>query len=131
MATRKMKSKNSAAARPKTHQAIPAKRSKAAASTRRGNIKANADLLVRGKRLIGDAYHWAYKTGRDIPRASRDLHLPDQRLVQEMVEKKPLVLGAIGLGIGMVIGAMLPPYRNRPRRGPSTRRRQEQASDRH
>jgi hypothetical protein len=34
--------------------------------------------------------------------------IPDQRLVQRLVDERPYMLGAIGLGIGAMIGMMLP-----------------------
>lgn len=44
--------------------------------------------------------------GRAIPLASRAL--PDHRMVQRLVDDRPYMLGAIGLGIGAIIGLMLP-----------------------
>lgn len=34
--------------------------------------------------------------------------MPDQRMVQKFVDERPYVLGAIGLGLGAMIGLMLP-----------------------
>ena len=33
---------------------------------------------------------------------------PDQRMVQRLVDERPYMLGALGLGIGAMIGLMLP-----------------------
>ena len=44
--------------------------------------------------------------GRAIPLAARGF--ADQRMVQRLVDDRPYVLGAIGLGIGAMIGLMLP-----------------------
>jgi hypothetical protein len=64
-------------------------------------------LMSRGKRAIGGAYDWAADgAGRALPRAAR--HLPDQRTLQSLFEDRPLLLGAIGLGLGAMIGMMLP-----------------------
>lgn len=52
-----------------------------------------------GARLLASA-------GRAIPLATRSL--PDQRMVQRLVDERPYMLGAIGLGIGAMIGLMLP-----------------------
>ena len=52
-----------------------------------------------GARLLASA-------GRAIPLASRGLG--DQRMVQRLVDERPYMLGAIGLGIGAMIGLMLP-----------------------
>jgi ElaB/YqjD/DUF883 family membrane-anchored ribosome-binding protein len=79
----------------------------------------NGDLLSKSRRAIGDAYDWAQQKGQHLPRAG-DLYLPDQRAIRNMVEERPLMLGAIGLGIGMVIGAVLPSYGSpRARRAPA------------
>jgi hypothetical protein len=34
--------------------------------------------------------------------------MPDQRMVQKLADERPYMLGAIGLGIGAMIGLMLP-----------------------
>ena len=34
--------------------------------------------------------------------------MPDQRMVQRLVDERPYMLGALGLGIGAMIGLMLP-----------------------
>ena len=64
-------------------------------------------LPSRGKKAAGTAYEWAAEgAGRALPLAAR--RLPDQRTVQKLVDERPYVLGAIGLGIGAIIGLMLP-----------------------
>ncbi len=64
-------------------------------------------LMSRGKRAIGGAYDWAADgASRALPRAAR--HLPDQRTMQSLFEDRPLLLGAIGLGLGAMIGMILP-----------------------
>lgn len=63
-------------------------------------------LLSRGRQAVGEAYDWAAEGGsRAMPLASR---LPDQRMVQRFVDERPYMLGALGLGIGAMIGLMLP-----------------------
>lgn len=63
------------------------------------------------------------RAGRAIPLASRGLG--DQRVVQRLADERPYVLGAIGLGIGAVIGLMLPgtlsSMAGRSRRGRTSR----------
>lgn len=109
------------------------KSNKSRAKTSRANFAertTNGDLLAKGKRVIGDAYHWAQQKGQHMPRPG-DLHLPDQRAIRNIVEERPLMLGAIGLGIGMVIGAILPSYGSpRPGRTPAGRR-SEHVGSRH
>ncbi len=68
-------------------------------------------LLSQGREALGGAYEWAAdgasRAGRALPRVPYD-RLPDQRAMQSFIEDRPLVLGAIGLGIGAMIGMMLP-----------------------
>jgi hypothetical protein len=118
MAKNKVGNKKSKRARTKASSAAFAERT------------TNGDLLSKGRRAMGDAYDWAQQKGHYLPSAS-DLHLPDQRAIRNMVEERPLMLGAIGLGIGMVIGAMLPSYGS-PRTGRAqASRRSEHAGSRH
>jgi len=50
---------------------------------------------------------WASEgASRALPLAAR--RMPDQRMVQKLVDERPYMLGAIGLGIGAMIGLMLP-----------------------
>lgn len=64
-------------------------------------------FLSRGRKAAGDAYEWAAEgASRAIPLASRSM--PDQRMVQRLVDERPYMLGALGLGIGAMIGLMLP-----------------------
>jgi hypothetical protein len=34
--------------------------------------------------------------------------MPDQRMVQRLADERPYMLGALGLGLGALIGMMLP-----------------------
>lgn len=61
--------------------------------------------------MLGDAYTWAGEAGSALPRTARQLNLPDQKSLQTLIDEKPLILGAVGLGIGVVLGAMLPSTR--------------------
>ena len=64
-------------------------------------------LLSQGRKAAGGAYEWAADSaGRALPLAAR--HMPDQRTVQRLADERPYILGAIGLGIGAIIGLMLP-----------------------
>lgn len=67
-----------------------------------------ARLIARGKTAFGDAYAWAGEVGSALPRTTRQLGLPDQKSLQALIDDKPLILGAVGLGIGVALGAMLP-----------------------
>lgn len=73
-----------------------------------GSYSATASrLMSQGKQALGDAYGWASEgAGRAFPRASD--FVPDRRALRNLLEERPLVLGAIGLGLGAMIGMMLP-----------------------
>ena len=63
------------------------------------------------------------RAGRAIPLASRGI--ADQRIVQRLADERPYMLGALGLGIGAMIGLMLPgtlsSMTGRSRRGRNSR----------
>jgi hypothetical protein len=100
-------------------KAKPAKR-KAATSAKRPSHAANkrplreqstfagysdsaARLISRGKTAFGDAYAWAGEASNALPRTRRDLGD-----LKAMIDDKPLIIGAVGLGIGVALGSMLP-----------------------
>ncbi len=96
--------KSAAKAGPKRSGRNTAKKSAAA---RTGYAGAATRLLRRGKRAAGGAYEWAAEgASRALPLAARGI--PDQRMVQKLADERPYMLGAIGLGIGAMIGLMLP-----------------------
>jgi hypothetical protein len=66
------------------------------------------DLARRGKRLVDDAYGWADEARSAVPRLTKGIHLPSPRTIESFAEANPVLLGAVGLGIGVVIGALLP-----------------------
>jgi hypothetical protein len=96
--------------------ASPAKRPSRAAkkrplheqSTFAGYSDSAARLIARGKSAFGDAYAWAGEAGSSIPRTTRHLGLPDQKSLRAMIDDRPLIIGAVGLGIGVALGSMLP-----------------------
>ena len=65
-------------------------------------------LIARGKSAFGDAYAWAGEAGSALPRSTRDLGLPDQKSLKALIDDRPLIIGAVGLGIGVALGSMLP-----------------------
>ncbi len=93
-------------------------------STFAGYSDSAARLIARGKEAFGDAYAWAGEAGSALPKATRD-HLPDQKSLKTMIDERPLIIGAVGLGIGVALGSMLPtirlPGRGKPARGKSSR----------
>src|SRR5436190_6484661 len=65
-------------------------------------------LIARGKTAFGNAYAWAGEASHSLPRSTRDLGLLDQRSLKAMIDDRPLIIGAVGLGIGVALGSMLP-----------------------
>ena len=94
-------------------------------STFAGYSDSAARLIARGKAAFGDAYAWAGEASSALPKATRDLSLPDQRSLKTMIDERPLIIGAVGLGIGVALGSMLPtvslPGRRKPARTRSSR----------
>lgn len=85
----------------------PVKRAGKRTAAPGGYSEAATRLLSRGAKAAGGAYEWAVEGAeRAVPIAAR--HMPDQRTVQRLADERPYILGAIGLGIGAVIGLMLP-----------------------
>src|SRR6266540_4902240 len=65
-------------------------------------------LTRRGKRLVEDAQSWAENARGALPRLARNMHLPSPPSFETFTEANPVILGAVGLGIGVIIGALLP-----------------------
>lgn len=61
-------------------------------------------LAGRGREALGDAYSWAGS-------AASNLGAPDMDSMRRMANERPLLLGAIGLGVGLLLGAMWPATR--------------------
>lgn len=77
-------------------------------STFAGYSDSAARLIARGKAAFGDAYAWAGEASHSLPRSTRDLGLPDPKSLKAMIDDRPLIIGAVGLGIGVALGSMLP-----------------------
>jgi hypothetical protein len=65
-------------------------------------------LIARGKAAFGDAYAWAGEASHSLPKSAQDLGLPNQKSLKAMIDDRPLIIGAVGLGIGVALGSMLP-----------------------
>ena len=95
---------------------VAAKRTSRTASRLAGEAQATMSgyseqaqrLIKRGKAAFGDASTWASEAAADLPKTARNVGLPDQRAINSFMSEKPLIIGAVGLGLGVVIGAMLP-----------------------
>ena len=72
-----------------------------------------ARFIGRAKSAFGDAYTWVGETGNALPKTARRMGLPNQQTMQEFIDEKPLIVGAVGLGVGIALGAMLPMTRAR------------------
>ena len=66
------------------------------------------EFFDRSKTAIHTASNWAGATAKHLPEAARKLNLPDQKAAMDFAEQRPLVVAAVGLGIGLVVGALLP-----------------------
>jgi hypothetical protein len=84
------------------------KRGAKSQSTFAGYSDSAARLIARGKSAFGDAYAWAGEASNALPRTARDFGLPDQKSMKAMIDDRPLIIGAVGLGIGLALGSMLP-----------------------
>ena len=83
-------------------------------------------LMKRGKAAFSDASTWASDTAHSLPKSARKLSIPDQKSVQNFMSEQPLVVGAVGLSLGVVLGAMMPsraaPVKSSPARKPARRK---------
>lgn len=74
-----------------------------------------ANLYHQGRDAVSNAYDSAAKlgakAGRSLPHLPNDLHLRSRgQSVYTMMEERPIVMGAVGLGVGMVLAALLPSF---------------------
>jgi ElaB/YqjD/DUF883 family membrane-anchored ribosome-binding protein len=79
-----------------------------------GYSKQAQELFDRGKTAFHAASNWAGDTAKHLPGAARKLNLPDQKAAMEYAEQRPLIVGAVGLGVGLVVGALLPRMHSAP-----------------
>ena len=98
-----------------------AKTAKRATSSARGRSRSRSTvvgsrLYARGAsgltRAVRDAAEgaqtWAQSARDAMPRLARNIHLPSPPSFNALAEASPVILGAVGLGIGVLLGAMLP-----------------------
>ena len=113
----KPQSRRSRTAKPQTR----AKTAKRATSSARGRSRSRSTvvgsrLYARGAsgltRAVRDAAEgaqtWAQSARDAMPRLARNIHLPSPPSFNALAEASPVILGAVGLGIGVLLGAMLP-----------------------
>lgn len=80
-------------------------------------------LMKSGRSSAAKAYNWVSETGAAIPDTVKSFGITDTKSAQDYLGERPLVLGAIGVGIGIAIGAMLPTMRTAPKAASKTARR--------
>jgi hypothetical protein len=57
---------------------------------------------------MNKAYDWADDARRAVPRLAKDVRLPRRSDFDLLTDANPLVIGALGLGIGVVLGTLMP-----------------------
>ena len=67
-----------------------------------------ARFIGRVKSAFGSAYTWAGETGSALPKTARRMGMPNQQTMRELIDEKPLIIGAVGLGVGIALGSILP-----------------------
>lgn len=110
-----------------------ATRKRSASASRSGSVRgsraaASGGNAQRGGRSggIGD---WLSKTGQREADAGSNISMPQLGNIESAIENRPVMLGAVGIAIGMVIGAMLPSMTNMMHMGSSSSR--SRATTRH
>ena len=92
-------------------------------------------MLRQGRSVVNRAYSFAEEARRAMPRMPRmprvDLRMPRRSDFDALTDANPLVIGAIGLGLGVVLGTLMPQrvssrlgeLAGKSARSPSSRRR--------
>ena len=65
-------------------------------------------FIGRARSALGEAYSWVGETGSTLPKHGRHVRMPVQRTILAFINEKPLIVGAVGLGLGFAMAAMLP-----------------------
>lgn len=104
-----------------------ATRKRKATKTRRRASKTSAaqflqenagSALRRGRDTINRAYDWAHETAESTHLGS--MRMPRRSDIAHLTEANPLLLGAVGLGLGVAIGTLFPRRMNRIASGRTT-----------
>jgi hypothetical protein len=102
-------------------KAVKGKRKVQARSIAKRKVKAHEGLTTQlyrqGRDAVSSAYDSAAKAGaragNAVPKLPGNLHLRSRsQSLYTMMEERPLVMGAVGLGVGMVLAALLPSMSN-------------------
>jgi hypothetical protein len=82
---------------------------KAASKRRHANLRAATEKVLRQrKRTTPRIYDWTGETRTVVPRRFARVRLPRRSDFRAISEANPLVLGAVGVGIGMILAAIVP-----------------------
>lgn len=81
------------------------------------------DFFDRSKTALSAANDWATTNAKHIPAAARKLNIPNQNEMMDFAEQRPLVVGAVGLGLGLFLGTLLPRIRSAPPASSARRRK--------
>jgi hypothetical protein len=65
-------------------------------------------LARRRKRLADDAYGWVDDARGVVPGIAANMHLPSARRIVLFAAGNPVLMGAVGVGIGLIIGVLMP-----------------------
>ena len=65
-------------------------------------------FIERSRSVFNAGSDFAATGAKSLLKAANRLEMPDQREMMAYAEHRPLVVGAVGLGIGAVIGMMIP-----------------------
>jgi hypothetical protein len=69
------------------------------------------EFLKQGRSVLSGAYDQVSHATQSLPHAARYVTDPrKRRSITRMMEERPLMVGAVGLGIGMVLAALLPSF---------------------
>jgi hypothetical protein len=95
-------------------QAARGRRGRSSRSSASRSEGAADRMLRQGRGVMNRAYSFAEEARRAMPRMprmprmARDLRLPRRSDFDALVDANPLVMGAIGLGLGVVLGTLMP-----------------------
>lgn len=92
----------------KTHRAKVKTRARKNGS-RGANGGVTTNIYRQGRDALVSAYDSATKVSSSVPKLARRMHLRSRsQSLYTMIEERPLVMGIVGVGVGMVIATLLP-----------------------
>ena len=82
---------------------------KATSKRRHANLHASTEKVLRQrKRTAPRVYDWTGETRTLVPRRFGRVRLPRRSDFRAISKASPLVLGAVGVGIGMILASIVP-----------------------